>query len=41
MIRAMWWGLIGFVIGLVLFMILLGILIERGESSSGDQSGHH
>ena len=41
MIRGMWWGLIGFVIGLVLVMILLGILMEGGESSSGDKSGHH
>jgi hypothetical protein len=35
----MWWGLIGFVIGLVIVMILLGILMERGGSSEGD--AHH
>jgi hypothetical protein len=39
MIRDMWWGLIGFVIGLLVVMVLLGVIMETG--SSGDQSGHH
>jgi hypothetical protein len=29
----MWWGLIGFVIGLVIVMIVLGMLMEHGGSS--------
>jgi hypothetical protein len=35
----MWWGLIGFVIGLVIVMVVLGLILESG--SSGDSSGHH
>jgi hypothetical protein len=29
----MWWGLIGFVIGLVIVMVLIGVLMEQGGSS--------
>jgi hypothetical protein len=28
----MWWGLIGFVIGLVIVMVLIGVLMESGGS---------
>jgi hypothetical protein len=35
----MWWGLIGFVIALIIVMILLGVLMERGGTSAGDD--HH
>ncbi|MCW3064583.1 MAG: hypothetical protein JWN32_1755 [Solirubrobacterales bacterium] len=39
MIRGMWWGLIGFVIGLLVVMVVLGVIMESGSSS--DRSGHH
>jgi hypothetical protein len=29
----MWWGLIGFVIGLVIVMVLIGVLMESGGSA--------
>ena len=35
----MWWGLIGFVIGLIVVMILLGVIMERGGSSQ--PTDHH
>jgi hypothetical protein len=36
----MWWGLIGFVIGLLIVMVILGVLMESGGGSSRD-SEHH
>jgi hypothetical protein len=33
----MWWGLIGFVIGLVIVMVLIGVLMESGGGSSGER----
>jgi hypothetical protein len=33
MIPPMWWGLIGFVIGLVIVMVLIGVIMEQGGSS--------
>jgi hypothetical protein len=35
----MWWGLIGFVIALLIVMIVIGMIMERGGSSPGDH--HH
>jgi hypothetical protein len=37
----MWWGLIGFVIAVLIIMIILGLLMEGGDGSSSGDSGHH